>query len=99
MGFVPIDLSMAVRAPPVKKPTTALRPRRGKIKAQIFRGVAEIVFSAALRAGDYVGLKKNDDVLAHVASSNATETSGGDFLGLKNYDDVASSNTTKTLGG
>lgn len=41
--------------PPVKKPTTiASPPRRGKIKARIFGGIAEAVASAASRARDFL---------------------------------------------
>ncbi|KAI3507828.1 hypothetical protein L1887_22823 [Cichorium endivia] len=48
--------------PPAKKPTTAFPPRRGRVKAQIFEGVAEAVASAASRAGNFLGLVKKDDV-------------------------------------
>ncbi|KAK1437059.1 hypothetical protein QVD17_02844 [Tagetes erecta] len=81
LGFVLIDPSMAAAsfpAPPVKKPTTAFPARRGKIKAQIFGGIAETVVSAASRAGDFLGLKKiNDDVFAPAASPDTTKASDG----------------------
>ncbi|KAL8225175.1 hypothetical protein R6Q57_017732 [Mikania cordata] len=47
--------------PPVKKSNTGFQPRKGKIKAQIFGGIAESVASAASRARDFFGLVKNDD--------------------------------------
>ncbi|KAJ0898575.1 hypothetical protein HanRHA438_Chr08g0358381 [Helianthus annuus] len=48
--------------PPVKKPTAvaAFQPRRrGKIKAQIFGGIAEAVASATSRARDFLSFKKS----------------------------------------
>ncbi|KAI3760442.1 hypothetical protein L1987_50837 [Smallanthus sonchifolius] len=50
--------------PPLKKPTTSFQPRRGKIKAQIFGGIAEAVTSAASRALDFLGLVRTDDASA-----------------------------------
>ncbi|KAI3802511.1 hypothetical protein L1987_30644 [Smallanthus sonchifolius] len=64
--------------PPVKKPASAFPARRGKIKAQIFGGIAETVASAASRAGNFLGLIKKDDDSAPAAPPDTTKTYGGD---------------------
>ncbi|KAI3507827.1 hypothetical protein L1887_22822 [Cichorium endivia] len=63
LSSVLVDSSMAATfpTPPVKKPTIAFPPRRGRVKAQIFEGVAETVAYATSRAGDFLGLFKKDD--------------------------------------
>ncbi|KAL7583871.1 hypothetical protein Lser_V15G42259 [Lactuca serriola] len=58
--------------PPAKKPTTAFPPRRGRVKAQIFEGVAEAVASAASRAGDFLGFIKKDDTTVNEGSKPAS---------------------------
>ncbi|CAI9301106.1 unnamed protein product [Lactuca saligna] len=80
-----VDPSMAATfpTPPAKKPATSFPPRRGRVKAQIFEGVAEAVASAASRAGDFLGLIKKDDTPVNEGSKPApppetTKTYGED---------------------
>ncbi|KAL7583335.1 hypothetical protein Lser_V15G42261 [Lactuca serriola] len=66
-------------APPVKKPTAAFPPRRGRVKAQIFEGVAETLASAASRAGDFMGfIKKENEGSAPEPPPKTTKTYGED---------------------
>ncbi|KAL4558299.1 hypothetical protein LXL04_036497 [Taraxacum kok-saghyz] len=58
--------------PPIKKSTAAFPPRRGRVKAQIFEGVAEAVASAASRAGDFLGFIKKDDTAMNDGSEPAS---------------------------
>ncbi|KAD4981885.1 hypothetical protein E3N88_18556 [Mikania micrantha] len=62
--------------PSMKKPTAALPPRRGRVKAQIFDGIAEIVVSAVSRAGNLLGLVKKDDESAAATTAETAFTSG-----------------------
>ncbi|CAI9301108.1 unnamed protein product [Lactuca saligna] len=76
-----VNSSMATTfpAPPVKKPTAAFPPRRGRVKAQIFEGVTETVASAASRAGDFLGfIKKENEGSASAPPPKTTKTCGED---------------------
>ncbi|KAL8233020.1 hypothetical protein R6Q57_002798 [Mikania cordata] len=74
--------------PSMKKPTVALPPRRGRVKAQIFEGIAEIVVSAVSRAGNLLGLVKKDDESAAATTAETAFTSGDSWRRCSEEDEI-----------
>lgn len=66
-------MAASITTPPMKKPTTAFRPRRN-VKAQIFGEIAETVASAASRACYSLGIIKKDDNGSAPAPATPPET-------------------------